>query len=185
MKRVLLAMIICLGAAGLGWLAIHGFPFLKSRYEGVAAHSAELRNLGVRAIPARDVPVAALLLFGDSIIGRGFNTVRRDGNAGGHAEINTITDAMRSFGIDAFNKLDRDRLTLISTFEPCAMCKGAILEYRIRNVRYVKAKSMLHWLREDLRGISYDIGKTRIGPVGLQDSLFRMHPNYDPTRTDR
>ena len=45
-----------------------------------------LRKLGLRAIESRDVPVSAVLLYGDSIIGSGWNTVLRDTNAGGHAE---------------------------------------------------------------------------------------------------
>ena len=184
MRRVLVQAGICACGIGLAYMILRGFPFLCDRAEGRPTHTLELRNLGVRAISARDVPVAALLLFDDSIIGRGFNTVRRDGNAGGHAEINAISDAMRSLGIDALNKLDRDRLRLISTFEPCAMCKGALLEYHIRNVRYIEAKAISHWLREDLRAVSYELRRRRIGPAGLQDSLFRLHPAYDPARAD-
>ncbi len=128
------------------------------------------------------MPIAALLTYHDSTIGRGFNTVLRDGNSGGHAEINAISDAIRHRGRINFDSLDREKLVLLTTFEPCAMCKGAIIQYRIKNVRFIEPKSLSHWLRDDLRGVGYELRKQRVGPELLQDSLFRSHPAYDPLR---
>jgi tRNA(Arg) A34 adenosine deaminase TadA len=53
-----------------------------------------LVSLGKKALDSNDVPIAALLLSNGEVIGEGFNTVLRDGNAGGHAEINAISSAI-------------------------------------------------------------------------------------------
>jgi tRNA(Arg) A34 adenosine deaminase TadA len=138
---------------------------------------SQLTYLGLQALKSRDVPVAALLLYGDSIIGEGYNTVLRDNNAGGHAEINAISDALHRRGATAFSKLDRDSLLLISTFEPCSMCLGAILEYRVHHVRYLKAKPFLYLFQEELRALLYRLRLQESGPESVQDSLFSFHPD--------
>jgi len=91
----------------------------------------EIIELASKALESKDVPVGAILLYSNSIIGSGYNTVRRDTNISGHAEINAINDAIKKIGMDQFKKLDRDKLILVSTFEPCEMCKGTILHYEI------------------------------------------------------
>ncbi|MEI2825909.1 MAG: deaminase [Dermatophilaceae bacterium] len=116
-------------------------------------------------------------------IGRGHNTVLRDGNAGGHADgINAISHAMRMMGTLTFDALDRDDLVLITTFEPCAMCRGAIIEYRIERVGFVEPKSLRHHAGQWLKALDYEVHKVELEPAGLQDSLFRLHPGYDPAK---
>ncbi len=140
--------------------------------------TVRLMNLGRMALLSRDVPVASILLYRDSIIGEGFNTVLRDGNAGGHAEINAMSDAMRHLGQTMFSALNRDSLILISTFEPCPMCRGAILEHRIKQVQFLKPKPLSYLLREDFRSMRYRWLWRQIEPEALQDSLFLSHPGY-------
>ncbi len=138
----------------------------------------ELTSLAVQALQSDDVPISAILLYGRKIIGRGYNTVLRDTNAGGHAEINAISDAIKKYGRKEFSLLDRDSLKLITTYEPCIMCRGAILEYNIRNVQYLKAKTTWHWMKEDLRTDRFLWNRLNIEPERLQDSLFELHPGY-------
>jgi tRNA(Arg) A34 adenosine deaminase TadA len=130
------------------------------------------------SLMSEDVPVGALLLFNDSIIGEGYNTVYRDSNAGGHAEINAISSAIQKIGFSAFSKLDRKKLVLVSTFEPCMMCKGAIMEYNIKQLYFLKGKGLLHWLKEDIKQIRYEWNKRQSDGSELQDSLFMLHPKY-------
>ncbi len=137
-----------------------------------------LRVLGAKALETKDVPVGAVVLVGEEIIGSGYNTVQRDSSAGGHAEIEALTDAIRRLGFERFQALDRDSLLLVTTFEPCLMCRGAILEYNVRNVVFLKGKPVLSWLREDLRTFRYSWTRKQGGPASLQDSLFRQHPQY-------
>jgi tRNA(Arg) A34 adenosine deaminase TadA len=114
----------------------------------------------------------------DSILSAGYNTVYRDSSAGGHAEINAISNAIHRIGFDTFSKLDKQKLILVSTFEPCMMCKGALIEYDIRKVYFMKGKGLFHWLKNDAKTIRYELGKAKTGEEGLQDSLFNLHPKY-------
>ncbi len=168
----------------MAYVAVRQAYRLRSSYEPSPAEVSELRASGKAAIASGDVPVAALLLNHGSIIGRGYNTVLRDGNAGGHAEVNAVSDAIRSLGWERFQALDREGLMVVSTFEPCGMCKGMLLEYRIKEVAFIEPKSLGHWIREDLRALGYELKKRTSGPEQLQDSLFRLHPKYDPATAD-
>ncbi|TAK67429.1 MAG: hypothetical protein EPO24_00480, partial [Bacteroidetes bacterium] len=69
-------------------------------------------------------------------------------------------------------------LTLISTYEPCAMCRGAILEYNIKQIQFLKAKSIWELLKEDLRAYRYQVKRIHAGNDDIQDSLFYLHPGY-------
>ncbi|MEE0777332.1 MAG: tRNA adenosine(34) deaminase TadA [Bacillota bacterium] len=76
-----------------------------------------------------DVPVGAVVVYQDEIVGRGYNTKENLQNPMGHAEINAIAEAA--------SHLDRWRLSdcsLYVTMEPCPMCAGAILQARIGHV---------------------------------------------------
>jgi tRNA(Arg) A34 adenosine deaminase TadA len=150
-----------------------------SRQEIPAPVTAELAELGQQAYQSADVPVAAVIIYHGAFIGRGFNTVNRDTLAGGHAEINAISDAMHTTGVSGFKKLDRDSLLLITTYEPCLMCTGALLEYGIRKVWYIKDKDLSgNWYNE-LRRLAYFARRRQAGDPALQDSLFarfRVHP---------
>ena len=183
MKRWL-RIVLFIIALLVAYCAIRKAYVLRNTYTPSADQVDALGMLGKEAIRSGDVPVAALLLYSDSIIGRGCNTVLRDGNAGGHAEVNALSDAFRSLGRDRFDRLDRERMVLLTTFEPCAMCKGLILEYRIGHVAFIEPRSVWHWIKEDLRSITYELTRQRSGPESLQDSLFRLHPAYDPARSD-
>jgi tRNA(Arg) A34 adenosine deaminase TadA len=153
----------------------YSWPALKGDGEIEGTQLRQIADAGHASLASRDVPVGALLFYGDSVIGTGHNTVKRDGNAGGHAEINALSDAMAKIGLDDFNKLDRDSLRIVSTFEPCLMCRGALLEYRIKHVAFLKAKPVTHWLREDLRTLLYQWRREEAGEERVQDSLFEMY----------
>ncbi len=76
-----------------------------------------------------EVPVGAVIVEGDKIIGRGHNRPVSSGDPTAHAEIVAIRDACR-------NKKNY-RLTgcdLYVTLEPCAMCLGAAVHVRLQRV---------------------------------------------------
>lgn len=73
-----------------------------------------------------EVPIGAVVIYENEIVGSGFN--RRESNRDplGHAELLAIAEASK--------KLDRWRLigcTLYVTLEPCLMCAGAIVNSRL------------------------------------------------------
>lgn len=178
------SFLVTLLILGSGYLAVRKATIWHGTFVPVTAQEAALRELANEAMASGDVPVAAILLYDGEIIGRGFNTVLRDRDAGGHAEVNAVSDAMERVGRDRLRALDRDRLLLVSTFEPCAMCSGMMLEYGIERVAFIEPKGIGHWLVQDVRWTLQQLRKQRSTPEGLQDSLFRAHPNYDPERAD-
>ena len=84
------------------------------------------------AIIARDndeVPVGAVIVKNDNIIGEGFNCVISKHDPSSHAEIVALRDAGHHIGNYRFNKC-----SLYVTLEPCIMCAGAILHGRIERL---------------------------------------------------
>lgn len=87
--------------------------------------------LAREAWDAGEVPVGAVVVKADEIVGRGFNApiFRHDPTA--HAEIMALRDAAENLG--------NYRLvgcSLYVTLEPCPMCVGAIFHARIGRVVY-------------------------------------------------
>jgi tRNA(Arg) A34 adenosine deaminase TadA len=78
-----------------------------------------------------EVPVGAVVVHNDKIIGRGQNRVLRDNDPTAHAEI----VALRAAGLSLRN-YRLNHCTLYVTLEPCAMCAGAILHARIARLVY-------------------------------------------------
>lgn len=78
---------------------------------------------------AGEVPVGALIVLNDELVGRGFNQPigRHDPTA--HAEIMALRDAAARLG-----NYRLPGCTLYVTLEPCAMCAGAIMHARIERV---------------------------------------------------
>jgi tRNA(adenine34) deaminase len=78
-----------------------------------------------------EVPVGAVVVHENQIIGRGQNRVLRDSDPTAHAEI----VALREAGT-ALKNYRLEDCTLYATLEPCAMCAGAILHARIARLVY-------------------------------------------------
>jgi len=150
----------------------------KSKKEISSDNKTEIIQLASEALKSLDVPVGSYLLYSGAIIGEGYNTVKSDTNIAGHAEINAINNAVKKIGLEQFNNLDRDKLILVTTLEPCEMCKGAIVHYNIKHVYFMKDKSPFHWNKKQLKMLQYEWGKRRIDGEHLQDSLFLLHPEY-------
>ena len=131
------------------------------------------------------MPISAIIIYNYNIIGRGFNTVEKDSNAGGHAVINAISDAIRNVGgIEVFMYINRDSLKLITTYEPCPMCRGALYEYKIKEVEFLKSKSLSYWIDESYSDFIYEYRKRKLDNSELQDSLFKLHPYYQQVLPD-
>jgi tRNA(adenine34) deaminase len=82
----------------------------------------EARN----AAELNEVPVGAVILKGDEVLGRGHNRTRMDLDPTAHAEMVAIRDAA-----DRLRSWRLDDCTLYVTLEPCAMCGGAIVLSRM------------------------------------------------------
>jgi tRNA(adenine34) deaminase len=75
-----------------------------------------------------DVPVGAVVVRDDAILGRGRNRRELDRDPTAHAELVALRDAAHALGhwrVDA---------TLYVTQEPCPMCAGALVNARVQRL---------------------------------------------------
>jgi tRNA(adenine34) deaminase len=78
-----------------------------------------------------EVPVGAVIVLEDAIVGRGFNQPIGSHDATAHAEIVAIRDAGSRLG-----NYRLSGATVYVTIEPCQMCVGAMIHARISRVVY-------------------------------------------------
>jgi tRNA(adenine34) deaminase len=90
--------------------------------EAMAAALDEARA----ALASGDVPVGAVVVAGDRIVGRGRNERERRGDPTAHAEILALRAAA-----DALGTWRLSDATLYVTLEPCPMCAGALVAARL------------------------------------------------------
>jgi len=88
-------------------------------------------ELARRAEEEGEVPVGALVVLDNEVVGEGWNRPIQSKDPSSHAEIN----AMRAAGL----RLDNYRLPgteLYVSLEPCVMCAGAMVQARVARVIY-------------------------------------------------
>lgn len=91
----------------------------------------EALELARQAGSLGEVPVGAVVVFQNRIIGRGFNAPISRHDPSAHAEIQAMRDAAQHLG--NYRLVDCD---LYVTLEPCVMCAGAIMHARIARLFY-------------------------------------------------
>lgn len=85
--------------------------------------------LAEQALDEGEVPVGALVVYQDRIIGKGYNQVERLNDPTAHAEMLALSAACESLGSKYLTGC-----TLYVTLEPCAMCAGAVSWSKIDRV---------------------------------------------------
>jgi tRNA(adenine34) deaminase len=91
----------------------------------------EALRLAIMAQAAGEVPVGAVVVREDKIVGRGWNQPITANDPTAHAEMLALREAASAIG--------NYRLTgceLYVTLEPCAMCAGAMVHARIARLAY-------------------------------------------------
>lgn len=78
-----------------------------------------------------EVPVGAVVVFENRVIGRGHNLTRSMADATAHAEVIALSAAYKHFGDWRLENCD-----LYCTLEPCAMCAGAAVLSRVKTLIY-------------------------------------------------
>ena len=112
---------------------------------------AEAMRQAEKAYDEGEIPVGAVVVAGERIIGKGYNQTERLHDVTAHAEMIAITAASDHLG----SKYLQD-CTLYVTLEPCVMCAGALYWTQMNRVVFGAA--------DEKRGFS------RLGKVIL-------HPN--------
>jgi tRNA(adenine34) deaminase len=75
---------------------------------------------------AGEVPVGAVVVLGERIIGRGRNSPIAMNDPTAHAEILALREAARTIG-----NYRLEGAAVYTTLEPCAMCAGALVNARV------------------------------------------------------
>ena len=89
-------------------------------------------DLSMKAFSNDEIPVGAIVVRNNKIIGEGMNSRNKDSSVIGHAEINAIEMACKNIGDWRLDGCD-----LYVSLLPCMMCTGAIIESRINRVYYL------------------------------------------------
>jgi tRNA(adenine34) deaminase len=88
-------------------------------------------NEALKALKQEEVPIGAVVVCGDQIIGRGHNLVESLCDATAHAEMQAITAAASTLGGKYLKGC-----TIYVTVEPCIMCAGALAWSQIGRIVY-------------------------------------------------
>ena len=109
-------------------------------------------DLAREAENSGEVPVGAVVVFEDRVIGRGRNAPIERNDPTAHAEILAIREASAAIG-----NYRLEGATIYSTIEPCIMCAGAAVAARVsrlvfgaRDLRFGGVRSKFQLADSDL-----------------------------------
>lgn len=94
-------------------------------------YMAEALREAQQALSEKEIPIGAVVVWGDRIIGRGHNMTERLHDPTAHAEMIALTAATQAVG----GKYLQD-CTLYVTVEPCPMCAGALNWSQVGRIVY-------------------------------------------------
>lgn len=103
--------------------------------ENIAEKDKKFMSMAItearRALQMQEVPIGAVVVLGDRVVGRGHNLVESLCDATAHAEMQSITAAASMLGGKYLKGC-----TLYVTVEPCVMCAGALAWSQIDRIVY-------------------------------------------------
>ena len=88
-------------------------------------------QLALKAEEAGEIPVGAVIVAGNKIIGKGYNQTETLNDSTAHAEMIALTSAFQHLGAKYLHEC-----RMFVTLEPCAMCAGALHWSQIDEVIY-------------------------------------------------
>jgi tRNA(adenine34) deaminase len=115
-----------------------------------------------------EVPVGAIVVLNDRIIGRGSNQVERLTDCTAHAEMVALTSAFNYLG----SKYLMDA-TLYVTLEPCLMCAGALYWSKIGRIVYA-ARDDKHSYRKSTGDVSPFHPKTKVEQGPCEEESLQL-----------
>ena len=109
-------------------MSYNTFTVMSSKLEYFMKQAIELAQ---KAYNLNDIPIGAVVVKNEKIIGKGYNQVKLLNDPTAHAEIIAITSAANT--IKNWQLKDCE---IFTTLEPCIMCSGAIINSRIKNIYF-------------------------------------------------
>ena len=86
-------------------------------------------HLAKKSYKLSEIPVGAVVVLHGKVIGYGYNLKETLKDATQHAEIRALKMAAKTTGT-----YHLEGATMYTTLEPCAMCAGAIINFRLEKV---------------------------------------------------
>ena len=123
-----------------------------------------------------EVPVGAVVVLGDEIVGRGWNAPIAPPDPTAHAEIRAMREAAAHLG-----NYRLSQTTLYATLEPCVMCAGAVgaarvqrLVFGARDLRFGGVRSKFRLADSEVLNHSAEVveGVLAVECVGLLRDFF-------------
>jgi len=114
-------------------------------------------ELAREAEAAGEVPVGAVIVMGDEVVGRGRNSPIERSDPTAHAEILALRNAGAAVG-----NYRLEGATLYTTLEPCVMCAGALVAARIAKVIFGARDLRLGGVRSKFRLADADVLNHRL-----------------------
>lgn len=96
-----------------------------------AAYMREALAEASKAYALGEVPIGAVVVLNGKIVGRGHNLRETLIDSTAHAEILAMREAARNSSDWRLSEA-----VLYSTIEPCAMCAGALVQFRVKLLVY-------------------------------------------------
>jgi tRNA(adenine34) deaminase len=84
-----------------------------------------------KALESSEVPVGAIIVWGNRVVARAHNQTEKLTDATAHAEMLAVTAASNHLGSKYLNEC-----TLFVTLEPCVMCAGALHWVQLKKLVY-------------------------------------------------
>ena len=122
-------------------------------------------TLAREAETAEEVPVGAIVVLSDEIIGRGRNSPVASHDPTAHAEMNALREAalrIRNYRLEG--------ATIYTTLEPCVMCAGALVAARVkrlvfgaRDLRFGGVRSKFRLADSDLLNHQVEVAEGVLG----------------------
>jgi tRNA(adenine34) deaminase len=110
-------------------MSLEPVQLFPNKGQGHAQFMEMALNQATKAFEADEIPIGAVVVENDTIIGRGFNQRETLKDPTAHAEMIAITAAANTRGDWRLNDS-----VLYVTKEPCPMCAGAIVNSRLKMV---------------------------------------------------
>lgn len=133
-------------------------------------------DLAEQAYEEGEIPIGAIIVINEKIIGKGYNQVEKLGDATAHAEMIAITSAA-----DYINSKYLKNCTLYVTVEPCVMCGGALKWSQIDKIVYGTKENNFGFFSSDIKGLPK---KVEIVPGILKEKCNELMVNFFKEKRD-
>jgi tRNA(adenine34) deaminase len=121
------------------------------------AYMREALSLALEAQASGEVPVGAVVVLGEQVVGRGRNSPIASNDPTAHAEMIALRQACAVIG-----NYRLEGAVIYSTLEPCVMCAGALVAARVATLVFAARDLRFGGVRSKFRLADSDVLNHRV-----------------------